>query len=208
MNFLTIIDTLLVTTKSNFSLVGNPVLVDGWKGGFAVELDGKTQMIESSDDNDCLSDPENCLFAGLTYKISLRLGALKDNMYILNSGGDLPGSRGIALYYYKKYLYLTISTIDKEWTIKTKFTKINLFFDLEFSWSIDGLDLFIDGERVGRRTRYIRRKIKGLLKYKWRFGAPIPNFRGYYAKCTVGTWQTWTATISIKDAVGVLSGKV
>jgi hypothetical protein len=68
-------------------------------------------------------------------------------------------------------------------------------------------EFFIDGLSVGKRTRYLKRKIKGYRKYKWRFGGPIPTYRGLFAKCTIGTWQIWTASKYIKDAVGVLSGK-
>ena len=206
-NFLTIIDLTLITNNGNITTIGNPLLVDGFKGGFAIDLDGQTQQIESTDDNDCLSDPENCLYAGLTFKISFKLSVLLENMYIFTSGGDLRESRGVSIYYKRKKLCLTVTTTDKEWTVCTKFSKINAFFDFEFSWSIDGLEFFIDGLSVGKRTRYLKRKIKGYRKYKWRFGGPIPTYRGLFAKCTIGTWQIWTASKYIKDAVGVLSGK-
>lgn len=204
-NFIEIIGTMLITTNVNLTLIGSPTTVDGWKGGLAVDLNGKDQLIDSPGNNNCLSEPDNCLL-GMTFKISLKLFELKENMYILTSGGDQQGGRGVSLYYWKKRLYLTISTVDKEWTVKTKFTKVNAFFDLEFSWSIDGLELFIDGISVGKRLKYIKRKIKGYKKYKYRFGGPLLGFGGFYARCTVGTWQTWTATITIKNAVGVLSG--
>lgn len=181
-------------------------MIDGWKGGLALRFDGQS-FIEDGDQNSCLQKPELCLNLGFSFKFSLKISAMIENSYIFSSGGDLPDSRGVSLYIRKGRMYLTLSTVDFEWTVVTVFRRVGVYFDFEFSWGLNyGLECFMDGVSVGRARAPIKRTIKGSKSYGFRIGGPIPGGKRVASKCEVGSTTLVKAETRIVTAVGFVIG--
>lgn len=179
--------------------------MEGWRGGFAIEFDGNSYI---EDDGGCLSKPEDCLSTGMTFKFSMKFVKFTNNMYIMTTGGDQLGYRGVAMYYLRKRIYLTVSTETLEWTVYTPFSKLNSFAEFEFTWGYSyGLQLFIDGKSVGWTSKYIRRTVLGKQSLNLRIGGPVLNF-GTYCNVVFGGWQLWTAEKRLITAIGVNTGRL
>ncbi|XP_033756295.1 uncharacterized protein LOC117339040 [Pecten maximus] len=157
--FISININVLVTSSASFNLIGSPTLVTGLSGQ-AIQLDGVGQYIDLSGQiGTCITDLTTCGL-GLTMGFNLKVITFTENMYILNFGGDQPDGYGVAMYYRHSRLYLTVSTVTAEWTVFTSKLQVNLFVNIEFSWSIQtGLALYFDGEVVASTTQFITRTV-------------------------------------------------
>ncbi|CAI9738780.1 Willebrand factor D and EGF domain-containing [Octopus vulgaris] len=118
-----IIGNTLTTTQGNMTLIGNPSLVDGWKGGFAINLrNGQCLQTENyfSGFFDCFrKNGPNCLL-GFTMKFSMKIMRLQENSLIMSTGSDVSTSSGMFMYYKKGKLIVTVAVEHYTWSVYTK----------------------------------------------------------------------------------------
>ncbi|GFN75653.1 von Willebrand factor d and egf domain-containing protein, partial [Plakobranchus ocellatus] len=159
---------IVLSDEYNFTIFGEPDLVqlssDSQRG--ALQFNGRDQWLEMSnlDMSNCLLNPENCA-QGFSLSFDVKLLELAENTYICTNGGDEPDFYGLALLHLAGgRLQVTVSTTDKEWTVRTKASKAvfqNITFSIEISWSLQfGLSLYLDGELAANTTEfYYRQKV-------------------------------------------------
>lgn len=180
-------------------------LVQGKGGALSVQLDGKNQTLTLGGAGTWLPNPGSCQL-GFTITFSTKLQSLCDNMYILTSGGDLDVYSGVALYYYRKWTYVTVSTQEHRWTLRMDQPKLEEFVDYEISWGQDvGLQVTV-GQKIHKTRRYSMRSKLATLTSNVIIGGPLPGTRGCYSQLIFGGLQIFTAPKPVLDAVGIITG--
>ena len=198
---------ILITSSGSFNIFGNPALASGPTGGLGLELDSRlNQYFDLGDQSSsCLGDLERCLF-GLTFQFNLKVFSLTENMYIFTSGGNLKGNYGVSMWYARKRLYLTVSTKSRIYTVNTRFSYVNKFVRIKFSWSLQsGLGLFFDNRRVVSTIKFIKRTVTVSLTKKFFFGRPIGD--GKYTHCIIEGFDFVDAIGDVIDALDLTIGK-
>ena len=197
--FISIVSNVLVTQSTNFTVIGNPMLVAG-PSGQALQLDGATQYIDlSTNNNGCLGNPGQCQF-GLSVTFNLKFVTLTENMYIFSNGGDEPDGFGTAMYYRRNRLFLTVSTKTKEWTVETTSVKVNAFIKVDFSWSEQtGLALYFDDKEVASTKIYVTKTVTVSVMTKFYIGLSITT--NIYANIVIDGWTVTEATKETRDLI-------
>lgn len=197
--FITIINNVLITRSTNYTVIGNPSLVTG-PTGQALQLDGATQYIDlSNSDNGCLGNPAQCEF-GLSVTFNLKFVTFTENMYIFSNGGDEPDGFGVAMYYRRNRLFLTVSTETREWTVETTLIKVNVFYAVDFSWSEQtGLVLYLDGKEVASTKTYITKTVTVTITTKFYIGLSINT--NIFANIVIEGWTVTEATRETRDEI-------
>jgi hypothetical protein len=154
--FQTIVHQVLQTTTTiKFTVHGNPQLVPG-QTGKAVHITNSSQylIVDKNGFTSCLSDIDHCT-GGFTITTNVKFSTLTDNTYIISSGGNLPNTKGIALYYQGGKIHFVVSTSSQTWhlTIPHTFT-LNVWHHIELSWQKNlGSELIDNGKLVGSVTQ-------------------------------------------------------
>lgn len=154
--FQTIVHQVLQTTTTiKFKVHGNPLLVAG-QTGKAVHITNSNQylIVDKIGFTSCLSDIDHCT-GGFTITTNVKFSMLTDNTYIISSGGNLPNTKGIALYYQGGKIHFVVSTSTQTWhlTIPHTFT-LNVWHHIELSWQKNlGSELIDNGKLVGSVTQ-------------------------------------------------------
>lgn len=205
--FLRLVGNILYTATANlqFTLFGTPSFVSGPTGAKALLLNGNDQFVDMGDQTaQCIGNLDNCKL-GLTVKFNLKVIKFSKKMYIFSNGGDDRDSYGMAMWYERKRLFLSISTSSQIWTVKTKFTRLNQFTSIRFSWSVQlGIRLYFDGVQVAKREKYYKRKVKNLFK-KFYLGCSIK--RDYFSNIVIEGWDVAEAVTDVVKELDVKFGK-
>ena len=205
--FLRLVGNILYTATANlqFTLFGTPGFVSGPTGAKALLLNGNDQFVDMGDQTtQCIGNLDNCKL-GLTIKFNLKVIKFSKKMYIFSNGGDEKDSYGMAMWYERKRLFLSISTSSKIWTVKTRFTRLNQFTSIRFSWSVQlGIRLYFDGVQVAKTEKYYKRKVKNLFK-KFYLGCSIN--RKYFSNIVIEGWDIAEAVTDVVKELDVRFGK-
>lgn len=190
---------MLITESVNITVVGGPTLIDG-PSGKVIQLDGSSQYLDLGTQSEtCLGNPLMCDF-GMTVQFNLKLITVVENMYIFTTGGDRPDGYGVAMYYKRSQLYLTVSTTTMEWTVKAS-VNLNVFFNIEYSWSIQtGLSLYFDGNLVAETKTYISREVTVSQYTVGYIGVSIEI--NIFANIVIDGWTVTEATKETISQVG------
>lgn len=196
--FIRIESNILITPAFNLTIHKSPQLKTENEIVFC-GLNGIDQYLELPDQsNTCLGNPLLCDY-GMSVKFNMKIKSVKENMYIFTTGGDRPDGYGVAMYYKRSQLYLTISTTTMEWTVKTNIN-INVIINIEFSWSIQtGLALFFDGKMVAETKTYISREVTTSVYNVAFIGVSIDI--QIYADIDIDGWVVTEATRETLDSV-------
>lgn len=188
-----------------FTLFGSPRFEFGPTGAKALLLNGVDQFVDMGDQTaQCIGNLDNCKL-GLTVKFNFKVLKFSKKMYIFSNGGDEPGSYGMAMWYERKRLYLSISTSTKIWTVSTRYTTRNKFTAIQFSWSVQlGIRLYFDGTLVTRTEKYYKREVKNLFK-KFYIGCSVS--RKYFSNIVVEGWDIAEAVTDVVKELDVRIGK-
>ncbi|VDI09440.1 Hypothetical predicted protein, partial [Mytilus galloprovincialis] len=154
--FQTIAHQILQTTSTiKFTVHGNPTLVST-STGHAIHITSNSQylVIDKTGFTSCLSDLDKCT-NGFTITTNVHFTTLTDNTYIISSGGNLPNTKGIALYYLNGNIHFVVSTSTKTWHLVMPHTlTLNVWHHLELSWNQNlGCELVDNGKLVGSVTQ-------------------------------------------------------
>ncbi|XP_071167716.1 uncharacterized protein [Mytilus edulis] len=154
--FQTIAHQILQTTSTiKFTVHGNPTLVST-STGHAIHITSNSQylVIDKTGFTSCLSDLDKCT-NGFTITTNVHFTTLTDNTYIISSGGNLPNTKGIALYYLSGNIHFVVSTSTKTWHLVIPHTlTLNVWHHLELSWNQNlGCELVDNGKLVGSVTQ-------------------------------------------------------
>lgn len=139
-------------------------------------------VIDKTSFTSCLSDLDSCK-SGFTIKTNVFFTQLVDNTYIISSGGNLPNTKGIAVYYKNHLLHFVVSTSTQTWHLTTTHElTLNTWHHLELSWQKSlGCELIDNGKIVGTMTR------------------PVPHHATLVKQITIGHGYTTPPThISMK----------
>lgn len=97
-----------------------------------------------------------------------------DGMYIFSNGGDKPKGTGVAMYYLRNQLYVTVSTKEYQWTVSTYKFSLGTYMKFEYSWSMQiGLEIYINDEKVAHTNKYIKKNMEQTshnISESFRFG--------------------------------------
>ena len=160
LGFTRIDNKILYTATYNFTIIGTVTLttissekvisING--NGSYITLD-KTQIPSS-----CFADIDHCT-TGFTIGLDINFKHLVDNTFIISSGGNLPGYKGIALYYLHNQLVYVVSTSTKVWTLTVKYQPVlNKWQHFEITWNTNlGIGLYVDGHLLGTFGRPVTR---------------------------------------------------
>lgn len=204
-SFISVIeDNVLVTANGNFNVVGNPTL----NTDLSITLNGLNQYIDLGDQSsNCLGNYSLCKL-GLTVSFDLTIKQLFEGMYFITNGGDLPGSAGIAMYYERERIFVTVSTLISEWTVETTQVEINVMHRYEFSWSEQmGLSLYIDEILVAHTNIYISRIIVTVTRVM-QFVIGRSLTAEIYTNCDFGGFEVAEATRDTTRLVALPEGKI
>ncbi|CAG5116409.1 unnamed protein product, partial [Candidula unifasciata] len=196
----------LITREVNFTVTGNPMLVNlsSDSKNLAVQLNGIDQFVNLSsiERSSCLWDPGTCRF-GLTVLFGLKVLNLKEGMYIFTSGGDEKDNYGVAMFYRYGKFFLTVSTHMQEWTVFTDKIVVNVSVSVQFSWSIQfGLSLYLDGIKVATSTRFIYRNVLTRKTFNFCLGRSVTvSSPAIYAAIIIEGWKVVYACQEIDEAV-------
>ena len=210
LTFQSIIGNILITPAFNFTVHGNPVLNLQEKGQTALVLNGSRQYVELPDKGiPCLEKLSDCK-NGFTMKLEVKFTHVDvtKKTYILSSGGDKSGTSGTALYLQSNQLIFAVKQGIFHWTGScnvTSLIKTNVWYSIEVSWSMKGITVIINGNKVIDQTR----------------GTPYPGTSvthpvligktegaNYTAYMMVRNLFTWTASREILVSHGVVNGKL
>ena len=179
-SFIRIVNSTLETSVENMTLTGQPTIVDGKNGGYAIHLIPDQCITAGQFFSDCVEDRSHKCLLGFTIKFSLKLVSLKDNAYILSTGEDPATAVGISMYYLRKKLFLTFSTVQRQWIVYTYMKSSKDFSEFSISWSqTSGLSMTIDDKIKVAATKYrIRSAVKPVLR-SLKFNCPHSNKWGF-----------------------------
>lgn len=209
LTFQSIIGNILITPAFNFTVHGNPALNLQEKGQTALVLNGSNQYVELPDKGiPCLEKIADCQ-NGFTMKLEVKFTHIDvtQTTYILSSGGDVTGSSGTALYMQSNQLVFAVKQGTFHWVGTCNITsliQINTWYNIEVSWSLKGLFVIINGQRVIEQTKptpYPGTSVTHPVLIGKTFGA------NYTAYMMVRKLFTWTASREILVSHGVVSGK-
>lgn len=175
---------LQTTTTIKFTVHGNPTLVTTTTGQ-AIHITSSNQylVIDKTGFTSCLSDLDKCT-NGFTITTNVHFtSTITDNTYIISSGGNLPNTKGIALYYLRGNIHFVVSTSTKIWhLVMPHKLNLNVWHHLELSWNQNlGCELVDNGKLVGSVTQ------------------PVPHHATLVQQIAIGHGYTQSAThISMK----------
>ncbi|KAK7469526.1 hypothetical protein BaRGS_00036472, partial [Batillaria attramentaria] len=161
--FLIIEGNQLVTSSSNLTVMGQPTLVDGPRGGFAILLNGVDQYVQFlTTISSCLTNPSSCPF-GLNVKFSLQILTFRRDTYVLSCGADKKDVTGVSVWWSKDKINVRLRTPDKEWKVKARYrsedTRFQQFVSVEFSWNVEtGLELYLNNELAKSDKKFKKKK--------------------------------------------------
>ena len=152
LGFTKIDNKTLYTASFNFTISGTITLttVSSEK---VITINGPGSYItldKSQLPSGCFTDIDHCR-TGFTIGLDINFKTLVDNTFIISSGGNLPGFKGIALYYLQNQLIYVVSTSTKVWTLTVKYQPVlNLWQHFEITWNTNlGVGLYVDGHLLG-----------------------------------------------------------
>ncbi|XP_029649426.2 uncharacterized protein LOC115223143 [Octopus sinensis] len=195
-HFQKIIGNVLVTSSLNFTIFSNVTLVRVTKDVLAANLEGKDQFIAADTlQTTCLSNPENCRL-GISISFGMTIKSIKENMFIFTNGGDDPARTGVAMYYTRNQLFLTVSTKSQQWTVSTGKLVVNIYTKITFSWSIHtGLKLFLDDKLVSETEIYLQKNATKVASRKFFIGTSSTKL--VFSQIVIAEWQVTFATKEI-----------
>lgn len=207
-SFVRIINSTLVTSFENMSLTGQPKIVDGQNGGYAIYLNTDQCITAGQFFSDCFKERSFKCPLGLTIKFSLKLVSLKNKAYILSTGEDPTTAVGISMYYLRKKLFLTVSTSQRQWIVYKRMKKSKAFSDFEISWSkTSGLSMVIDNKiKVAANKYRIRSAVKPVFR-SLKFNCPHNNKWGTSSTIILGGLRIWEAEKRILNILEIVTGK-
>ena len=106
----------------------------------------------------------NSLFFFFSTQVTMSFGLIinkpVDGMYIFSNGGDNPLGTGVAMYYKRNQLYITVSTIKYQWTVSTFKFSLGTYMQFEYSWSMQiGLEVYINNVKVAHTNKYLEKNL-------------------------------------------------
>ncbi|KAH3707245.1 hypothetical protein DPMN_066644 [Dreissena polymorpha] len=112
------------------------------------------KMNVSATSASCITDIDLCL-SGFTFAMDVSFKSLLDNTYIVSSGGNLPGHKGVALYYSQNHLYYIVSSSTFTWTLVVTYTPaLNVWQHFEITWNPRlGVELLVNEHSLGTNGR-------------------------------------------------------
>lgn len=138
--------TITTTTSLTFQIHGNVRLqTENQKQVLHLTGSNSYTTISNSNFTSCLVNIDGCS-SGFTVSLNANFLKILDNTFIISSGGNIPDTKGFALYYRQHKLYCSVTTSSKTWTLQIPFVlTTNVWKNFEFSWSKTlGLELYID----------------------------------------------------------------
>ena len=208
--FESVSEGLMATNQGNLAVTDGVRLVGGKGGAKFVELDGQDQTVvldTQNGANSVLSNPGDC-HLGFTVTFTTKVKTLCENMYILTSGGDLEQYSGMAVYYYRGWTYVTVSTAEHQWTVQLDKPELNRYADYEISWGQElGLQVSV-GEKTVSTRKYALHKTLATETASMYIGGPVPGTQGCYAQLLFGALQVFTAPKPVLEIIGVITGTV
>ena len=209
LTFQTIIGNILITPSFNFTIHGHPALKLQQKGQTALVLNGTKQYVELPDKGiPCLEKISACK-NGFTMQLEVKFTHIDvtKKTYILSSGGDKSGTSGTALYLQGNQLVFAVKQGIFHWTGScnvTSLIKLNIWYNIQVSWSMKGITVVIDGKLAIYET----------------LGTPYPGTSvthpvligktegaNYTAYIMIRNLFTWTTTREVLVSQGVINGK-
>jgi len=102
----------------------------------------------------CISNIDLCT-TGFTFALDVSFTNLLDNTYILSSGGQLPGVKGVALYYNNNMLTYIVSSSTFTWKLDVHYTPVlQQWQHFEITWNKHlGIELLLNGHPLGSNGR-------------------------------------------------------
>ena len=135
----------VVGNKYSLTVHGSKVTVDG---GLAIQ--NSSQYIDFGKEITCLTNPEVC-HQGLTVQFTIKFGILKENTYLLTSGGESTSGIGIAiLYRYGRFQFI-LSTTTHSWftSCGREIFLSNTYHTIMMSWhGTTGLNVYVDNHFI------------------------------------------------------------
>ena len=209
LTFQTIIGNILITPIFNFTVHGHPLLKLQEKGQTALVLNGTKQYVELPDKGiPCLEKMADC-HNGFTMRLEVKFTQIDvtKKTYIISSGGDKSGTSGTALYLQGNQLVFAVKQGIFHWTGACNVTtmiKLNVWYNIEVSWSMKGITAVINGHLVINET--------GGTPYP---GTSVTNpvligkteGANYTAYMMIRNLFTWTTSREVLVSQGVIDGK-
>lgn len=192
--------------NTNITVSGGVTLINGPYGEKAALLDGDQKFLNFGRAVFCVSDLEKCTF-GITVTFKLKLLTVTKEMFIFSNGGNIPDSQGVSMWISKGFLFLSVSTKTKQWVVKTKPFKVNLFFKITFSWSQqDGLYLYFNDKQVGHQGQFIVKVISGSKINDLFIGRNIKGSTSVHI--AICGWTIISATKKLIEDLNIQIGKL
>ncbi|WAR21584.1 hypothetical protein MAR_015558, partial [Mya arenaria] len=156
--FVNITNNILITARQSFQFQvhGNVHIqtVAGQKDP-VISISGTNSYIQMNTTSvSCITDIAHCT-SGFTFRVDANFVQLLDNTFIINSGGHLPGHKGVALYYSHNKLYYIVSTSTLTWTLIVNYKPVlNVWQHFEITWNHNlGVEVLVNGHSLGTASR-------------------------------------------------------
>ncbi|XP_041368567.1 uncharacterized protein LOC121382945 isoform X2 [Gigantopelta aegis] len=202
--FLSLEGGKLKTPLSDLDVMGTPKLEDGNGGGYAISLNTDNDRVDFTSEG-VLSMLDNCS-VGFSFKFYVKYLSFCNNMYVLTTGGDLEDSSGVAIYYFRRSIHVTVSTPHSIWTLATPLPKIQRFHDYRISWSETlGLDVEVDGTMVAMTKSFYTRIVPGTNTHPLVIGGPIDKVGGCTRHIVFGGLEIFTAPTLVLTTLNVIT---
>lgn len=150
--FTKIENAILYTSSVRFHVSGTVTLntvanvtVLSMKGQNSYITLDKTQIPST-----CFADIDQCS-TGFTIGLDIKFNSLVNNTFLVSSGGNIPGFKGIALYFEHNSLIYVVTTSTKRWTLQVNYKPVtNRWQHFEVTWNANlGIGLYVDGHLLG-----------------------------------------------------------
>ena len=147
------IENKIVSTATLNFVISGTVTLQTTNNVTALSISGTGSFITldpSKLTTSCITDIDHCT-SGFTFGIDVNFGSLVDNTFIISSGGNLPGHKGMALYFQHNHLIYTVSTSTQIWTLQVKYQPVlHKWQRFEVTWNPNlGIGILSDGHLLG-----------------------------------------------------------
>ena len=145
-NFTNITQTnTVVGNKYSVTVHGTTGIKDG-----GISIQNSSQYIDFGKEITCLTNPDTC-HQGFTVQFTIKFGTLKENTYLLTSGGESTNGIGLAIVYRYGRFQFILSTTTVSWFTSCSRDKFlsNAYHNVMVSWhGTKGLDVFVDNRFI------------------------------------------------------------
>lgn len=151
-NFLGITGNILQTPAQNFSVHGQPLIVqDGKEQALVLNKTGQYIEFQQTSANNCINDLTQCT-SGFKFDVKLKFIVITatNKLYVLSSLKQ--GHAGIELYYLNGTYHLTVVSSKASWNLAVEYeVKLKIWHTYRIEWSPNfGLALYVDNCQVGK----------------------------------------------------------